>query len=76
MYLRPDGRVWTVVDGLRDYSIADPKQRELKLQQDLRAFYPAYHPIQGGTVPPLPAVPPGPTKVPPGPMKAPHPVHP
>ncbi len=73
MYLRPDGRVWTVVDGLRDYRIADPKQRERKLFENLRAFYPAYHALKGGAAPPLPAVSPRPMNVP-TPVPQPRPV--
>lgn len=68
MYMKPNGSVWTVTDGLRDYNIPNSHERELSLLNQLRQFYPAYVPPHGGPAPPLPfhnpAAPPAPTPVP------------
>ena len=40
MYLRPDGSLYTVADTARDYSIIDPRKRELKLRDSLLRAYP------------------------------------
>ena len=80
LYMRPDGRVWTVIDGLRDYNIRDAKQREWNLLQNLRAFYPAYQtpgtgPVEPGppVIPPRPEVPAIRPPAPPLPEPAPEP---
>jgi hypothetical protein len=67
LWQRPNGRVWTVVDGQRDYSIANPKQREWNLLQGLKAFYPAYQSPDGRPVPTLPRLNPAPPQPTPAP---------
>lgn len=43
MYISPAGNVYKVMDGKRDYTVTDEKQRKLKLFNHLRSFYPAYN---------------------------------
>ncbi len=76
LWQRPDGRVWTVEDGKRDFNIRDPKQREWKLLESLRAFYPGYQSPDGKPLPPLPptilAPPPAPDSPAPAPALKPY----
>src|SRR5690606_13600546 len=71
LFIRPDGRLWAVVDGDGDYSITNPQQREQDLFESLRAFYPAYQSPDGRPVQPV-----SPTIPAPPPAKAPEPVAP
>jgi hypothetical protein len=75
LYMRPGGRVWTVTDGVRDHTIADPKQREQSLLNSLRAFYPAYQPPGSRRGPEIPAPKPSANfpVIQPGPVQAPTP---
>ncbi len=58
------GHTWTVVDGHRDYHIADAQERERMLLQNLRAFYPAYRAPNGAATIPHHGIQPIPTPAP------------
>jgi hypothetical protein len=49
MYLRPNGSPWTVFDPVRDWTINDPRKREIRLHYQIDQFYgPSRHPLLTG----------------------------
>ena len=72
LYWRPNGQLWTVFDGQRDFGIPDLKQREQALLNSLRSFFPAYQAPAGSPNVPPPMIEPQPN-VPPLPMRKPGP---
>jgi len=39
MYITPEGRLWRVRELTRDFSVADPRRREIELHRRIEAFY-------------------------------------